>query len=150
MSAARQLAKNDHWIGALSVYANLSKTAIDQKRPIPDPDGLHEAVYRAYGLKDATTYVPFRQIQTLEPNLVKIARGRYSLMVENTPALAQKLVDELLADNPYMPDARLLQAEINIRLGKTQQARDALKPFGQGDAPEWVKKLVNEILKSIP
>jgi uncharacterized protein HemY len=79
-----------------------------------------------------------------------IARGRYALY-NGSIEEAKLQVTNAEKIKPNMYEVPLLKAEIAIKLGDIQVAKDILVALSSNlDAPSWIRDFANQLLQTIP
>jgi len=86
-------------------------------------------------------------IGKIDKTLSLVAQARYTITNRREPTLAQKLIDELRALKPGMPEADLLQAELWIT---TKQDIPGAKKLLEGvlqmpNAVNWIVERAKEL-----
>ena len=118
-------------------------------------DNLRESVYMAAGQVDRAADEPemlkyFEKIDQIDPLMGFVGRGRQSLY----KGQVEQAELELRKAQRYQPDsyeAALLKAEISLKNGDTQNAKNLLgEIFNSLDAPDWVRKMADTLLLTLP
>jgi serine/threonine protein kinase/Flp pilus assembly protein TadD len=150
-SAAFAYTSRQAWIPAAAMNMRLVRTyPPDQALPPELADALHESVYRASSEIDVTLYIGLDAIERIEHPLGLVARGRYHLANGNLEE-AQRFLNQVRTLKPDFPEATLLEAEIMIKQGRIDEARQLLtvtaSDLGQAG---WLLSYANDLLKGLP
>jgi len=113
-------------------------------------DNFHEALYQASVQPDIQSYLPFTSLSAVEQPMAMVAEARHDFY-NGDPAQARILLNQVTQIKPHMPEASLLQAEIDARDGKTFEAKQLLQILiGDLNAPDWVRAYAQNYLNEIP
>ncbi len=154
-NAADQYKAREAWLPASSMYLRAHQTYKPGEAPEAMIDNLRESVYMAAGQVDRAADEPemlkyFEKIDQIDPLMGFVGRGRQSLY--NGQVEQAEL--ELRKAQRYQPDsyeAALLKAEISLKNGDTQNAKNLLgEIFNSLDAPDWVRKMADTLLLTLP
>jgi hypothetical protein len=150
LSAALEFRKREAWVPAAGMYLRLAQIYRGEDSiPLEVHEGLNEAVYKSAGQKDMPTYVFFDRIDNVSLPLGYIARGRYALY-HGEVADAKLQISNAEKVKPDMYEVFLLKAEFEMKVGSRTQARNILLSLSADlGAPEWVRLMAGEILKTI-
>ena len=149
--AGQEYAKQGVWLLAARSYMNVGPIYRAEGTGMPEEvkEGLREALYKASDRADFLLTIPVNQIEMMYGPLSTLVRARYALYngdVNEAATLAaetEKLSQELI-------EVHLLKAEIAIKNGNTQEATTILTTLSQDPAaPDWVRAMAEELLKSI-
>ncbi|MBL8062435.1 MAG: protein kinase [Anaerolineales bacterium] len=151
LTAAQEYAAREAWILAARMYINLGPIYRIEGTGIPEDikDALRESLYKAADHKDFLVLLPFDQIEKLNGPLASMVRARYTLYNgdANEAAMLAANVEKM---SPDLIEVHLLKAEIAIKNGNMQEARTILLKLSQDTAaPDWVRTMAEEYLKSI-
>ena len=113
-------------------------------------NNYHEALYQASVQPDIQSYLPFSSLSSVEQPMAMVAEARYDFYNGN-PSQAQILLNQVKQIRPGMPEASLLQAEIDAKQGKTFAAKLLLQILiGDLNAADWVRAYAQNYLNEIP
>ena len=113
-------------------------------------NNYHQALYQASVQPDMPSYLPFASLGSVEQPIAMVAEARYDFY-NGDPAQAQILVNQVRQIRPGMPEASLLQAEMDAKNGKTFEARQLLQILiGDLNAADWVRAYAQDYLNKIP
>ena len=141
--AARQL-----WVPAASMYLRLVPL---YRKDLPKDveNKLNEAVYKSAEQKDMPLFVVFERVDSADPALGYIARGRHALYngrIED----AKVQLENAQKEKPYMYEVYLLRAEIDIKTGDQAEAKKILLSISSApEASEWIRVMAENYLKTI-
>jgi serine/threonine protein kinase len=149
LEAAIKFTEREAWVPTADLYLRMASTDRSQRMPKEMEDGFHEAVYKAAGQKDGQFADLFQRVDIFNPALGHLARGRQSLYQGNIEeAKAQMVNAEKII--PNMPEAKLLKAEIERKLGNKKEAKDTLLILtSDPKTPEWIRLMAENYLKLI-
>jgi hypothetical protein len=151
VNAAHEYESREAWHLAASMYLRLMPIYTEKNQPIPEEikDGFREAAYKGAERRDMPLLVPFDQINILHADFASVVRGRYALY-NGALADAEASLASAERASAFLPEVHLLKAEIAIKKGNINDARDILLALG-GDpkASEWILSMSEELLKSI-
>ncbi|WKZ34681.1 MAG: protein kinase [Anaerolineales bacterium] len=150
LSAALEFRQREAWVPAAGMYLRLAQIYRGEDSiPLEVHEGLNEAVYKSAGQKDMPTYVFFDRIDNVSLPLGYIARGRYALY-HGEAADAKLQISNIEKVKPDMYEVFLLKAEFEMKVGSRTQARNILLSLSADlGAPEWVRLMAGEFLKTI-
>ena len=149
LKAAEQFAEREAWGAAAGLYLRTASTYRDKSIPRELEDKVHESVYKAAEQKDLQSVDVFERVDVFSPALGHIARGRHALYQGNLDeAKAQMVTAEKLI--PNMPEAKMLKAEIEMKMGNMKEAKDTLLTLPPDpEMPEWIRLMAENYLKTI-
>ncbi len=149
LKAAGEFSEREAWVPTAGLYLRLASTDNKQGMPREMEDKFHEAVYKAAEQKDGQFVDMFERVDVVNPALGHVARGRQSLYQGNIEeAKAQMVNAEKII--PDMPEAKLLKAEIERKLGSMKEAKDTLLVLtSDPKTPEWIRTMAENYLKLI-
>jgi thioredoxin-like negative regulator of GroEL len=79
-----------------------------------------------------------------------VAEARHDFYNDN-PSQAQILLNQVTQIRPHMPEASLLQAEMDAKNGKTFEAKQLLQILvGDLNTADWVRAYAQDYLNKIP
>jgi hypothetical protein len=150
LKAVKKFTERGAWGPAVGLYIRLASTD-GGKIGLPKEmeDGFHEAVYKASEQKDAQFADLFERVDIISPALGHIARGRQALYQGNLEEAKMQMgnAEKII---PNMPEAKLLKAEIEMKMGSTKEAKDTLLALSPDpETPEWVRLMAENYLKTI-
>ncbi|MBE0670381.1 MAG: serine/threonine protein kinase [Anaerolineales bacterium] len=149
LNAAQEFKAREAWVPTAGMYMRLVPMFRDGEAPEGFSDDLHEAIYKASEKKDMPLFVFFERIDNYDLPLGYISRGRYALY--NGSLEDAKL--QLANAKKIMPDMYevfLLEAEIEMKDGKTSSAKPILLSLSSDlSAPEWVRFMADTFLKTM-
>lgn len=150
-SAGDQFKKRQAWIGAAAMYFRAIKSLGPTHKPPQDlTDNLHEALYKASSSVDLPTYLPFESLSRVEQPMSMVAQARNDYY-NGKQDEAHSILNEVKRLKPGMPEAALLEAEMNANEGKTFDAKQGLNILlANLNTPGWVNELAQDLLNKIP
>ena len=150
-SAGDQFKKRQAWIGAAAMYFRAIKSQGPTHKPSQElTDDLHEALYKASPSPDLPAYLPFDSVSRVEQPMAMVAQARndYYNGKENE---GHSILNQVKRLKPGMPEAALLEAEMNANEGKTFDAKQGLNILlANLSTPGWVSELAQQLLNKIP
>jgi len=145
-SAGDQLLAREAWLFAAQLYTQLAHVL--PMMPAELKDKFHHSIFKAYKDPRAPQVLPLSNIITIDPLLAGVAQARHTLYHTGL-ARAQALVTGILKRQKDYPEARLVQAEINIKTKRFEEAKIILDELIQApDLPAWIKQEAKVILDS--
>lgn len=149
LKAAGQFAEREAWVPAAGLYLRAAATYRDKSGPTELQDRVHESVYKAAEQKDLQTVDVFERVDNFSPALGHVARGRHALYQGSLDeAKAQMVTAEKLV--PNMPEAKMLKAEIEMKMGNMKEAKNTLLALPPDpEMPEWIRLMAENYLKTI-
>ncbi len=150
-SAGDQFKQRQAWLPAAAMYLRAIKALGFGAKPSQDlVNNYHQAIYQASVQPDIQSYLPFTSLETVEQPMAMVAEARYDFYNGN-PSQAQILLNQVKQTLPGMPEASLLQAEIDAKNGKTFEAKQLLQILiGDLNAADWVRAYAQNYLNEIP
>jgi len=149
LNAAEKFAEREAWGVAAGLYLRTASTYRNESVPRELEDRIHEAVYKAAEQKDLQSIDLFERVEVFSPALGHVARGRHALYQGNFEetkaqmANAEKII-------PNMPEAKMLKAEIEMKMGNMKEAKDTLLALPPDpETPEWIRIMAENYLKII-
>jgi tetratricopeptide (TPR) repeat protein len=149
LKAADEYKKREAWIAVAGMYLRVAQTF--NKGQIPDEVsvGLHESVYKAAEHKEMPLFVFFERIDAVDLAMGYVARGRYALYNGTLDDAKLQLANAEKAA-PTMYEVFLLKAEIDVKEGKTDEAKGILLSLSSDlGAPDWVRLMADNYLKTM-
>ena len=149
--AGDQFKQRQAWLPAAAMYLRAVKSFGFGGKPSQDlVNDYHEALYQASVQPDIQSYLPFSSLSSVEQPMAMVAEARYDFYNGN-PSQAQILLNQVKQNRPGMPEASLLQAEIDAKNGKTFEAKLLLQTLiGDLNAADWVRAYAQNYLNEIP
>ncbi len=150
-NAGDQFKQRQAWLSAAAMYLRAVKSfGFGGKPPQDLVDNYHEAIYQASVQPNIQSYLPFSSLSSVEQPMAMVAEARYDFYNGN-PSQAQVLLNQVKQIRPGMPEASLLQAEIDAKNGKTFEAKQLLQILiGDLNAADWVRAYAQNYLNEIP
>ncbi|HUH97967.1 MAG TPA: serine/threonine-protein kinase [Anaerolineales bacterium] len=150
-NAGDQFKQRQAWLPAAAMYLRAIKSlGFGAKAPDDLVNNYHEALYQASIEPDIPSYLPFASLGSVEQPMAMVAEARYDFYNGNAPQ-ARILLNQVKQLKPGMPEASLLQAEVDAKDGKTFQAKLVLQTLiGDLNAPDWVRGYAQDYLNEIP
>ena len=146
-----ELMDRESWQGAAQVFLEALKIAPENDPEVQElRDLLHENLYKGAGMREISNFLSIEDVEQIDPPMMAIAEARYELHHGDREE-ARRLLDEQKSITPNMPEARLLEAEMNLREHNPNEARIQLDNLMNDDyAPDWIWLLAEETLEKIP
>jgi len=149
--AGDQFRQRGAWIAATAMYVRAIKSLGPGAIP---PDDLrtkfHEALYQASTQPDLLTYLSFEDLAVVEQPIAMVASARRVYYNGNTTG-AHMTLNQVFTLRPHMPEASLLQAEMDAKEGKTFEAKQILNILMADLAtPDWVREYAQSLSNKIP
>jgi serine/threonine protein kinase len=150
-NAGDQFKQRQAWIAAAAMYLRAIKSLGPSGQPQQGlVDNFHEALYNASVSPDITSYLPFADLSRVEQPMSMVAQARYHYYNGN-PDQAHSLLNQVMRLKPGMPEATLLQAEMDAKEGKSFQAKQSLNILLSNlNTPDWISQAAQELLNKIP
>jgi hypothetical protein len=150
-NAGDQFKQRQAWLPAAAMYFRAIKSLGFGGKPTADmQNNFHQALYQASVQPDIESYLPFTSLSTVEQPITMVAEARHDLYNGN-PSQAQTLLNQVKQIRPGMPEASLLQAELDAKNGKTFEAKQLLQILiGDLNAADWVRAYAQNYLNEIP
>lgn len=150
INAAEQFKQREEWVAAAGMYLRAVQPLPAGEVPDDLFDQLSEAVYKASASPDMPLFIFFERIDRVDQPLGFIARGRNSLYKNDFEA-ANLYLENAKRLKPQYYEAFLLEAEIDIKTGHSDEARAILLSLSSAlDAPKWIRLMAESLLKSLP
>ena len=149
--AGDQFKQRQAWLPAAAMYLRAIKSLGFGGKPTEEmTNNYHQAIYLASVQPDIQSYLPFDSLSSVEQPMAMVAEARYDLY-NGKPTDAQTLLNQVKQIRPGMPEASLLQAEIDAKQGKTFAAKQLLQILiGDLNAADWVRAYAQNYLNEIP
>ena len=149
--AGDQFKKRQAWTGAAAMYFRAIKSLGPTHKPSQDlTDNLHESLYKASSSVDLPAYLPFESLSRVEQPMSMVAQARNDYY-NGKQDEAHSILNEVKRLKPGMPEAALLEAEMNANEGKTFEAKQGLNILlANLNTPGWINEMAQELLNKIP
>lgn len=145
-NATNGLIEEGEYIPAAWLYLH-ALGVLQPDRPADLVNGARMAVYLSYNDERAPQYLPYEMIEKFDPVLRQVVEARLVYFSNSQPLRAQTLLAQILKDNPRNPEARLLEAEIQLEQGRLEAAYLILQDLvDSADTPSWILDIANEYL----
>jgi tRNA A-37 threonylcarbamoyl transferase component Bud32 len=149
LKAAEEFKTREAWVPAAGMYLRVVATYSGEELPEDVEEDFHESVYKAAEQKDMPLFVFFERIDSASLPLGYVARGRYALFNGTIEDARVQLANAKKVKSD-MYEVFLLEAEIDHKDGQTPKARGILNSLASDlGAPEWLRLMANELLKTI-
>lgn len=150
-NAGDQFKQRQAWIPAAAMYVRVIKSLAPSGKPTADQvDNYHEALYKASVSPELTTYLQFADLSRVEQPMAMVAQAR-NLYYNGNPDQAHILLNQVKQLRPGMPEASLLEAEMDAKEGKTFDAKQLLNILlADLNTPDWVRQSAQDLLNKIP
>ena len=147
--AAQEFKDRDAWIASASMYLRLTPLIGQADLPPEYVDNLHEAIYRASENKALPRFIPNDRIVAYDEGLSLVAYGRFDLYNGSAEQAGFKL-EAAREIREEMGEASLLQAEIELKAGNTNNAKALMEAIsGYAQYPAWIREMASDFLSSI-
>ncbi len=139
------------WLPAAALYFQARKTyGLDGNVPNNLLDGFHESYYRGAERIEAPSVLPFDKVAQVDQPIALVAQARnafYSGHIDD----ANTFLNQVKRLSPNLPEAFLLEAEMNSVIGENEKARlIANGLLADLSAPDWARAFAEEIIKKLP
>jgi len=145
--AGDYLFNRQSWLLASRMYLNSFEFG-----PEPKPevfDRINQSLYLAVRGVGAMTMVEKSSAKYIRPEILEIVSARRSLYKGDTKA-AQEIVVKLNREGTDLPELALLQAEIYIKTGEPELAREYLTALSEDEnAAPWVREFAKFLLTGL-
>ena len=149
IKAANEFKTREAWVPAAGIYMRLVPMYRDKAMPKELEEDIHEAIYKSAEQKDMPFFVSLERIDTANRPFGYIARGRYALY-NGTLEDAKLQLANAEKENPDMYEVSLLKAEIAIKEGDSEKAKDILLSLSSDSGvPEWIRFMAENYLKTM-
>ena len=150
-NAGDQFKQRQAWLPAAAMYLRAIKAFGFGGKPSQDlVNNYHQAIYQAAVQPDIQSYLSFASLSSVEQPMEMVAEARYDFYNGN-PSQAQTLLNQVKQIRPGMPEASLLQAEVDAKQGKTFESKQLLQILiGDLNAADWVRAYAQNYLNEIP
>ncbi len=151
-NAGAQLAAKDAWLLAARLYVDGTELHLANGGSLPADasDQLHEAIYKAFKDQKAPDYIPFERLAAIDEPISAIAKARHTFYYGDK-VHAQDMLTQLLQRKPDMPEAQLLQAEFDAKIGRSDAARTELEKLKNNPtATDWMRAEAATVEGNLP
>jgi Flp pilus assembly protein TadD len=146
-NAAEKFMQREAWLPAATLYLRLASN--DKNMSPKLLNNFHESVYKASEQDDAKFMTFFDRVDAVDKALGHIARGR-QLLFEGNLEDAKKQAVAADKINPGMPELRMLNAEIAMKVNNQEEARKIMLALSSAsETPEWIRVMAENYLKLI-
>jgi tetratricopeptide (TPR) repeat protein len=150
--ACRQMESHQAWL--LAARACVAGAEMHRQVSIDLPPDLktilHEVLFRAAIDADLSLFLPAERLAEIDEPMARLVEVRHRFFTGDQQG-AQDILDRLLAAQPEMPEAILLQAEFMAEKG---QGEDALRLLGELEhspgVSDWIRQEMARIRTIIP
>lgn len=149
INAAQEFKNREAWVPAAGMYMRLTGIYREEDMPENLKTDLYEAVFKAAEQKDMPLFVFFERIDAFNLPLGFVVRGRYALYNGSVDEAKLQLTNADKVRSDFY-EAFLLKAEIELKTGSVAAAKNILLSLSSDlGAPEWVRTMAGEYLKTI-
>ena len=150
-NAGDQFKQRQAWIAAAAMYLRAIKSlGPTGKAPQGLVENYHEALYNASVLPEFNSYLPIADLSRVEQPMAMVAQARNLYYNGNTDQ-AHSILNEVKRLKPGMPEATLLEAEMDAKEGNSFQAKQNLNILLSNlSTPDWISQVAQELLNKIP
>ncbi|HQU37814.1 MAG TPA: protein kinase [Anaerolineales bacterium] len=139
------------WLPAAALYFQARKTyGLGGNVPSNILDGFHESFYKGAERAEAPSVLPFDKVAQVDQPIALVAQARnafYSGHIDD----ANTFLNQVKRLSPNLPEAFLLEAEMNSVIGENEKARlIANGLLADLSAPDWARAFAEEIIKKLP
>jgi len=152
MEAGRQFHSREAWIASAAMYIRVYKH-VGVRGDVPEEarTNFHEAVYKAAPNPELeSTYPLVDEIMRVDQPIGLVAQARHAFYNGrfDDAQVALNQVKQLL---PNMPEATLLEGEMNVVEERFEAAKLILQPLMANlGAPEWIRVMAEVLFLQIP
>ena len=150
-SAGDQFRQRQGWIAATAMYVRAIKSLGPGARPSAElTTDFHESLYHAAQRPDVTTYLSWSDLAVVEQPIALVAQARH-LYYNGDTQQAHSILNRVRTLRPGMPEASLLEAEMDANEGKTFDAKQVLNILlADLNTPDWVRQEAQILINKIP
>jgi Flp pilus assembly protein TadD len=150
-SAGDQFRQREAWIAATAMYVRAIKSLGPGGKPSEElRTDFHEALYKASNEADITDYLTWSDLALVEQPITMVASARHVYYNGNTDG-AHSTLNQVFTLRPHMPEASLLQAEMDANEGRTFEAKQILNILlADLNTPDWVREMAQNLSNKIP
>lgn len=149
--AGDQFRQRQGWIPAAAMYVRAIKSLGPGAKPTGElTTDFHEALYNASQRPDLTSYLSWSDLSVVEQPIAMVAQARNSYYNGNTQQ-GHTLLNQVRSLKPGMPEASLLEAEMDANEGRTFDAKQILNILlADLNTPDWVRQEAQTLINKIP
>lgn len=148
--AGEKFSAIEGWLPAAAMYFQPVKAYSIGEVPDSLEEPFHEAVYKGSELADASIVLPFDKLAQADQPISLIAQSRNSFYLGRIDE-ANTSLNQVKRLAPNMPEAFLLEAEIDSLTDKPNEARIILNGLmADLSAPAWVRAFAEKIMQTLP
>ena len=149
--AGDQFRQRQGWIPAAAMYVRAIKSLGPGAKPTAElTTDFHEALYNASQRPDLTSYLSWSDLSVVEQPITMVAQARNSYYNGNTQQ-GHTLLNQVRSLKPGMPEASLLEAEMDANEGRTFDAKQILNILlADLNTPDWVRQEAQTLINKIP
>ncbi len=150
-NAGDQFKQRQAWIATAAMYLRAIKSLGPAVKPTADlTTNYHEALYKASVSPDMPSFLPFNDLGRVEQPITLVAQARHLYYNGNTDQ-AHQILNQVKVLKPHMPEASLLEAEMDATEGKTFEAKQILNILlADLNTPDWVREMAQTLSNKIP
>lgn len=150
-NAGDQFKQRQAWIAAAAMYLRALKSlGPSGKAPQGLVENYHEALYNASVLPEFSSYLPVADLSRVEQPMAMVAQAR-NLYYNGSAEEAHSILNEVKRLKPGMPEATLLEAEMDAKEGNSFQAKQNLNILLSNlNTPDWISQEAQQLLNKIP
>jgi serine/threonine protein kinase len=147
--AGNEYHKREAWVLATVMYAHLVPIYYTNKAMPEDvQNNQHEAAYKSPDQMSMFDPKYFQHLGNPTAPLAILVDGREALLNGNIPE-AKKKLERVKQTKPDMQEIPLLEAEIAMKEGDNQKAKDLLSMLTSNNStPEWIRIMAENYLKT--
>jgi serine/threonine protein kinase len=150
ISAGNRFREHEGWVAAAGMYLRAVQTYPSGDVPPDLLTSFSEAVYKSAEQPDMPLFLFFERIDRIDQPLGFVARGRHALF-NGTIQDAKFNLEQVKRIKPDSYEASLLEAEIDYKDGHHELAKPILISLASDlGAPEWIRIMADNYLKSMP
>ncbi len=149
--AGDQFKQRQAWIAAAAMYSRAVRALGAAGKASQDlKDNFHESLYKAAILPELSSYLPFDTLGRIEQPIAMVAQAR-NLYYNGKPDDGHVILNQANHLKPGMPEASLLEAEMDANEGKTADAKRILNILlGDLNTPDWLREMAQDLFNKIP
>ncbi len=150
-TAGDQFKQRQAWIPAAAMYVRAIKSLGPGAKPSDELlADFHQALYTAAQRPDVSTYLSWSDLSVVEQPITMVAQAR-NLYYNGDTQQAHSLLNQVRTLKPGMPEASLLEAEMDANEGKTFDAKQILNILlADLNTPDWIRQDAQTLLNKIP
>jgi tRNA A-37 threonylcarbamoyl transferase component Bud32/tetratricopeptide (TPR) repeat protein len=151
MEAGDQFKQRQAWIATTAMYLRAIKSfGIGGKPPADLITNYHQALYNASVSPDLFSNLPAADLERVEQPIALVAQARHWYYNGNADQ-AHQILNRVKVLRPHMPEASLLEAEMDATEGKTFEAKQILNILlADLNTPDWVGEMAQTLSNKIP